>query len=260
MSIAEKMMMKMGHVKGQGLGRNKSGMTEAIEATQKNDRGGLGKTSNFQRERRAGMHTQTFSVTDVSTLVHVQWVEGQQEHIISLETLRQGLELTPISMCDSLGDDKASPTADYSLLATDELARRIKDAKNSFDDMDRNKMRDAVGRANPYEHASTKGKHIFQNRAAMKMAEVDWLFNLTSRAKSNPDSTEPTRHDHLLYFADVCAGPGGFTEYLYWRRQEAAMGWGFTLRGDHDFRVDKVCTKSNFSPEITRYARFQISV
>ena len=117
-------------------------------------------------------------------------------------------------------------------------------AKSAFDDMDRNMMRDAVGRGNPWELASTKGHHIFQNRAAMKMAEVDWLFNLTSRSKSNGDNLEedgsPSKHDHLLYFADVCAGPGGFTEYLYWRRQQSAKGWGFTLKGDHDFRLDKM--------------------
>ena len=26
--------------------------------------------------------------------------------------------------------------------------------------------------------------------------------------------------DELLYFADVCAGPGGFSEYVLWRRHQ----------------------------------------
>ncbi len=48
------------------------------------------------------------------------------------------------------------------------------------------------------------------------------------------------RHDGLLYFADICSGPGAFTEYMYWRRAaysketrsfvSTARGWGFTLR------------------------------
>lgn len=40
-----------------------------------------------------------------------------------------------------------------------------------------------------------------------------------------------------LTFCDVCAGPGGFTEYVLWRREGKARGWGFTLKdGEHDFQ------------------------
>jgi hypothetical protein len=69
--------------------------------------------------------------------------------------------------------------------------------------------------------------------------------------------------DHL-YFADVCAGPGGFTEYVMWRKegggrrfqngifflffvcfllliffQAGAHGWGFTLAGKDDWKLEK---------------------
>jgi cap1 methyltransferase len=81
---------------------------------------------------------------------------------------------------------------------------------------------------------------------------LDWLFNLTHRSFSNPAlSSGPSKHDKMFYFADICAGPGGFTEYVYWRRQQSARGWGFTLRGDHDFRLDKFNSTSphfNFTP------------
>lgn len=43
----------------------------------------------------------------------------------------------------------------------------------------------------------------------------------------------------LLYFADVCAGPGGFSEYVLYRKKWKAKGFGFTLKGDHDFRYLK---------------------
>ena len=153
---------------------------------------------------------------------------------------------------DSLHDPESSPTADYEQLASDALANDIKRAKRAFDDMERRMMRDAAQRANPWELVSTRGHHIFQNRAAMKMAEMDWLFNLTHRSFSNPAlSSGPSKHDKMFYFADICAGPGGFTEYVYWRRQQSARGWGFTLRGDHDFRLDKFNSTSphfNFTP------------
>ena len=40
-----------------------------------------------------------------------------------------------------------------------------------------------------------------------------------------------------MYFADVCAGPGGFSEYVLWRRGWRAKGFGFTLKGDNDFKL-----------------------
>ena len=38
--------------------------------------------------------------------------------------------------------------------------------------------------------------------------------------------------NELLYFADLCAGPGGFSEYVLWRKGWQAKGFGFTLRGN----------------------------
>ena len=36
-----------------------------------------------------------------------------------------------------------------------------------------------------------------------------------------------------MYFADVCAGPGGFSEYVLWKKKWLAKGFGFTLKGTH---------------------------
>lgn len=45
--------------------------------------------------------------------------------------------------------------------------------------------------------------------------------------------------DKLLYFADVCAGPGGFSEYVLWRKKWKAKGIGFTLKNENDFKLDE---------------------
>jgi cap1 methyltransferase len=52
----------------------------------------------------------------------------------------------------------------------------------------------------------------------------------------------------LLYFADVCAGPGGFSEYVLWRKAPGdTKGFGFTLKGSHDFKLeDFYSTHSEF--------------
>ena len=41
-----------------------------------------------------------------------------------------------------------------------------------------------------------------------------------------------------MYFADVCAGPGGFSEYVLWRKRWKAKGFGFTIKGKNDFKLE----------------------
>jgi cap1 methyltransferase len=42
---------------------------------------------------------------------------------------------------------------------------------------------------------------------------------------------------------DVCAGPGGWSEYLFWKYdtqlRKPIRGFGFTLKGEHDFTPDE---------------------
>nr|KAG5714393.1 hypothetical protein BaRGS_006839 [Batillaria attramentaria] len=44
--------------------------------------------------------------------------------------------------------------------------------------------------------------------------------------------------NELLYFADICAGPGGFSEYVLWRRKGECKGFGMTLKGQNDFKLE----------------------
>lgn len=41
-----------------------------------------------------------------------------------------------------------------------------------------------------------------------------------------------------MYFGDVCAGPGGFSEYVLWKRRWHAKGFGMTLKGPCDFKLE----------------------
>lgn len=88
----------------------------------------------------------------------------------------------------------------------------------------------------------------------MKMANMDRVYNwllskedATSLEKKNPIKNIDIKNIHssraktgqnidreskIFYFADVCAGPGGFTEYMLWRKGfYNAKGFGFTLKG-----------------------------
>lgn len=44
--------------------------------------------------------------------------------------------------------------------------------------------------------------------------------------------------NELLYFADICAGPGGFSEYVLWRKKGESKGFGLTLKGSNDFKLE----------------------
>lgn len=51
--------------------------------------------------------------------------------------------------------------------------------------------------------------------------------------------TSKVEKNEPLYFCDVCAGPGGFSEYVLWRKKWRAKGFGFTLKGDNDFKLNE---------------------
>ena len=82
-------------------------------------------------------------------------------------------------------------------------------------------MRNARTRSNPYE---TIGSVFFLNRAAVKMANMDAVFDFMFTNPKNQNGQPVLDKTDLLYFADVCAGPGGFSEYVMFRKGWKAKG------------------------------------
>lgn len=85
------------------------------------------------------------------------------------------------------------------------------------------------------------------NRAATKLAALDATFGL---AVTNNGQQEFT-------FADICGGPGGFSEYLLWRVHswgESAHGFGITLKGSEEMNWHT----EKFRPDIPRHSLTQI--
>lgn len=76
------------------------------------------------------------------------------------------------------------------------------------------------GGVNPFEALGRGPRNLFINRSAMKLANLDSIFNFI-------DSTLP-----YFSFLDVCGGPGGFVEYLLGRCRSLSVetvGFGVTL-------------------------------
>lgn len=124
---------------------------------------------------------------------------------------------------------------DYSNFCDQKSLQTLKLKKDLFSTINENSFEHARKKANPYEKI---GKAIFMNRAAVKMANIDALFNLTNSSCFDKPSSSDVDQNHSFYFADICAGPGGFTDYLYWRLKRRAFGFGMTLIGDHDWARD----------------------
>ncbi|KAI9352301.1 FtsJ-like methyltransferase-domain-containing protein [Zopfochytrium polystomum] len=136
-------------------------------------------------------------------------------------------------------------------------------------------FRRARALANPHESVA---KSVFVNRSAVKLANLDALLLLVRRrdGKDDKDGKDGVDHDdgdkvddaswpssawadararRSLRFADLCAGPGGFVEYLLWRwattaaaaasssssysLRPAVRGFGMTLRGDQDMACER---------------------
>eukprot|EP00842_Homolaphlyctis_polyrhiza_P006160 jgi/Hompol1/6545/HPOL_003565-RA len=144
-------------------------------------------------------------------------------------------ELTPDRCLLAVGEAKA---IDPNLFCDALVIEQLIDTKTKIASLNREQLAAARDAANPYEAI---GKSLFINRAAVKIASLDTLFGFS--------------RTHGLEFADLCSGPGGFTEYILWRKwtlQEPVHGWGITLRGDQDFQLDQMILPpeilANFEP------------
>ncbi|KAL0231797.1 hypothetical protein GEMRC1_011201 [Eukaryota sp. GEM-RC1] len=114
-------------------------------------------------------------------------------------------------------------------LVKPQLIRKLADTKSKFDTLyERNPAayRLARNEMNPYEKI---GRACFINRAAVKMANMDFAYSiLRPYLRGHPADRR------YLFFADLCAAPGGFSEYILWKCGGRARGYGFSLKHDRD--------------------------
>ncbi|KAG7244148.1 hypothetical protein INR49_004221 [Caranx melampygus] len=223
-SVSQKLMAKMGFREGEGLGKFGQGRKEIVEASTQRGRRGLGLTlQGFQGELNVDWRDEP----EPSATEKVDWFPECTTETPDADELRDWM---------TLGDRKLK-IEDETEFCTEALLHTLLRCKSVFDDLEGEEMRRARTRSNPYE---TIRGGIFLNRAAMKMANIDHCFDCMF---SNPKDSQgkpltKDREGELLYFGDVCAGPGGFSEYILWRRRWHAKGFGMTLKGPCDFKLE----------------------
>ncbi|XP_054006129.1 cap-specific mRNA (nucleoside-2'-O-)-methyltransferase 1 [Hylaeus anthracinus] len=211
----QRMMRLMGYTQGHGLGKNKQGRLEPVQASKQHGRRGLG-------HQVPGLEAASLQWNpeeeEISAIEPIECLANPHTELPSCEELESWLQLGP----KKLVVDTKTP------FCSEDIVMNIINSKTVFDNLDSVEMRRARTRSNPYE--TIRGS-IFLNRAAVKMANMDKAFDFMFT------SPKCLQNNELLYFADVCAGPGGFSEYVLWRRKWHAKGFGFTLKNENDFKL-----------------------
>jgi 23S rRNA U2552 (ribose-2'-O)-methylase RlmE/FtsJ len=124
------------------------------------------------------------------------------------DLIEVSLDLRPLSINDA-------PPPVYVDQHRYEILQKV---KRSFNVPHFQEARDAT---NPFEHI---GKSIFINRAAVKLANIDAVFEVSGQFGFDHQQSEAQ-----FTFCDIAAGPGSFTQYLQYRYPNA-RGFGITLR------------------------------
>lgn len=87
---------------------------------------------------------------------------------------------------------------------------------------------------NPFENISNLTKNTFIDRAGIKIANIDAIFNITESNYSylryiHDEEVTPDSKRYTFY--DLAGGPGAFSEYVFFRRP-FSVGYGMTLKSD----------------------------
>lgn len=198
-----------------GKGLREGGISAPIEVEEKMGRGGLG----FAESHPVLVTPAERSAVDLNEPVPIQ-------QSVSF------YEVSPKQPVLTLAKVPFNAPRDYRRYSDGELVKQMMETKSKFDLVGHMEFIEARRRANPYEKI---GSSIFINRAAVKMANINKLYGGICRYDYYVKEGR-----RKMYFSDVCAGPGGFTEYILWLNQgHPVEGIGFTLKSAEDFRIRK---------------------
>lgn len=228
-ALGARLLALAGYKGSGGLGKHGTGRVEPVKSSTQVSKEGIGFDAPVQRREHS------FEAFQVEVELKPIWITQQQPDgaalppLPSLETMR--------SSWATLGPRDPTVLSDARYCALD-VQDALLAAKSAFDGIPSLQFRQARERSNPFERI--RGE-FFQNRAALKMAEMDAMCG---RIFTQPPSTRnivghPAKKRELIQVGDVCAGPGGFSEFMLTVLKWRCAVHGFTLRGNNDFNTGK---------------------
>lgn len=222
---SRRIMGMMGFKGDGGLGKLGQGRLEPVEATAPNGRCGLGLKLDGLSKAAANW---SLDMEVIHLQEPIKWLQDSSDDLETkfYDDFRGWMKT---------GSKKLSIDDEDNFCDSDMLANVLAQ-KSVFDQLGEKEMRNARTRSNPFE---TIGSSIFMNRAAVKMANLDSMFGFMFTNPVDEDGRPTVNENELLHFADCCAGPGGFSEYVLWRKGWHAKGVGFTLKRENDFQLHK---------------------
>lgn len=105
-----------------------------------------------------------------------------------------------------------------------ELFNKLRELQNIVNKTPYNVLKKVKNIANPFEEI---GNSIFMNRAAVKLANIDAIYNI-SQAYTNILVPQYIQDGDRFTFCALADAPGGFTEYLQYKRP-GGRGYGISL-------------------------------
>lgn len=118
------------------------------------------------------------------------------------------------------------------LLVDLDLYNRLGEIKDQYRDPNFLEARNAT---NPFENL---GNSIFMDRAGVKLANIDAIFNLTQHS----GGYLAMQSGGPFTFCDIAGAPGAWSEYVLWRKTESA-GYGISLRDGIQWNKEKLDMK-----------------
>ena len=138
----------------------------------------------------------------------------------------------------------------------DDFAKHRGDA-NPFENIGKNLIKRPITAPGTdyFEQSQDLGaKGFFVNRAALKMCNLDYIYKLTSNIfytpwqKAIPGRLEIDDREGIFSCADIASAPGGFTQYVQWRRPDA-ISYMISLESEGSPKIAEII-ESNPGTEI----------
>ncbi|RWS01928.1 hypothetical protein B4U80_09472, partial [Leptotrombidium deliense] len=156
-NIGQQLMMRMGYREGKGLGINEQRMTAPIVTSTQKGRRGLGFTlSEIELDEEFKWDPEE-ETKYVSVEEKVDWCPETDEITYSLDEMKEWVKVGP----------KKKTIDDETQFCDETIVKNVVLCKSVFDRLSGVELRNARSMSNPFESIA---KGIFQNRAALKMA------------------------------------------------------------------------------------------